>query len=172
MPARVDALGMKFGRLVVTEKRGSKWLCKCECGKEITVDYPSLKKGNTKSCGCSRHSPRPNRMKGPGRNTRLYRIWTNIKTRCSHASPTNAYKYSRYGGRGISVCDEWKDFDPFYEWAVNNGYGDSLTIDRINNDGNYQPDNCRWATMKEQCENRKPATRRKHDSFNTLASSN
>lgn len=157
MPARVNAVGMRFGRLTVKEMRGSKWLCVCDCGKEVIVDYPSMKKGNTRSCGCLRHSPRPNSRKGYPRENRLYRIWTNMKTRCTN--PNIGYKYSRYGGRGIAVCKEWTAYGPFYEWAIKNGYSDDLTLDRINNDGDYSPENCRWITMKEQCKNRKPIER-------------
>lgn len=86
------------------------------------------------------------------RHTRLFRIWSNIKTRCSNKNTTY---YQRYGGRGIIVCDEWKnDFKAFYDWAMANGYADGLTIDRINNDGNYCPENCRWVTMSKQSRNK------------------
>lgn len=87
------------------------------------------------------------------RNSRLYRIWTNIKTRCYNAKDPH---YSRWGGRGIVMCDEWKDdFKSFYDWAMSNGYSDDLTIDRIDNDGNYEPSNCRWVTAKEQSKNKR-----------------
>ena len=86
------------------------------------------------------------------KNTRLYRIWGNMKSRCYNVHVTH---YERYGGRGIKVCDEWKnDFKAFYDWSMSNGYTDNLTIDRINNNGNYEPLNCRWVTVKEQSINR------------------
>lgn len=85
--------------------------------------------------------------------TRLHRIWTEMKTRCLNQ---NDCHYKWYGARGISVCDEWLDFVPFSEWALSNGYKDDLTIDRIDNDGNYEPSNCRWITQSEQCKNHRP----------------
>lgn len=87
------------------------------------------------------------------RKTRLYRIWANIKTRCTNVNDPH---FKRYGGRGITICDEWKnDFKAFYDWSMLNGYADDLTIDRINNDGNYCPANCRWVTVAEQNRNKR-----------------
>lgn len=84
--------------------------------------------------------------------TRIYRIWTAMKRRCSNP---NYHEYYLYGGRGITYCDEWEEFEPFYEWAMASGYSDKLTLDRIDNDGNYTPSNCRWITIKKQCMNRR-----------------
>lgn len=90
-------------------------------------------------------------FKHGGRNTRLYRCWKGMRNRCYN--PNNP-KYYRYGGRGIVVCDEWEDFAVFRDWALANGYNDELSIDRIDNDGNYEPSNCKWSTPKEQANNR------------------
>lgn len=117
--------------------------CLCDCGNEVEDLASKIKNGKKLSCGCTKE-------KNTG--TRLYRIWKGMKTRCYNL---NAFKYDRYGGRGITVCDEWKNnFLNFKQWAYKNGYRDDLTIDRINNDGNYEPLNCRWVTMKEQSNNR------------------
>ena len=145
----------KFGRLTAlyrlhNTKGKTKWLCVCECGNLTEVKYGNLVFGSTKSCGClhkegSHHTHNKS-------NTRLHRIWRNIKSRCYNSNKPD-YKY--YGGRGIKVCDEWlNDFMSFYKWAMYNGYKDNLTIDRINGDENYSPYNCRWVNMKQQSRNR------------------
>lgn len=153
-----DITGQRFGSLVAIRPTGVKskwdgeiWECKCDCGTIKGVAIHSLKNGNTKSCGCSFKKPRPNRQK-PCRGTRLYRIWANMKTRCFNSE--TGYKYSRYGGRGVTMCDEWLDFDSFCEWALSSGYAENLTIDRIDNSKGYAPGNCRWVTMAEQNKNR------------------
>lgn len=152
--------GQKFGKLTVlelAEKRlyinpqGKKlfkkyYKCKCECGNEITVYQGQLTSGHTKSCGCIT-------LKHGCWKSRLYNIWRGMLKRCYLATNKD---YNRYGGRGITICEEWKnDFKTFYAWAMANGYKDDLSIDRINVNGNYQPDNCRWLTNKQQANNKR-----------------
>jgi hypothetical protein len=158
----IDLTGQKFGRLTVTERAGSKnkralWRCVCECGNEVAVDSNSLRTGNTRSCGCL-HIERvkaigeANKIHGMF-GTRLYMIWADMKRRCSSQ---NREAYDNYGGRGITVCDEWANsFEAFRDWALANGYRDDLTLDRKDANGDYRPDNCRWSTWKEQENNRR-----------------
>lgn len=162
----IDLTGQKFGRLTVVERHGVKdghaaWLCKCDCGNTTVVNGRNLRNGRTTSCGCYHKEILINRSKTHGMSkTRLYRIWHNMKNRCFY---TKDKHFNDYGGRGITVCDEWKnDFESFKKWSLSNGYSDELTIDRINNDGNYEPSNCRWVTMKEQCKNRTKKGSRKN----------
>ena len=159
MTLKVDMTGRQFGRLIVlhesSQRRCGKvtWVCKCDCGKLITVSSNNLQSGHTKSCGCYRDDKlRKVATKHSMYGTRLYSEWAGMKARCYH----KAYKYfAHYGGKGITVCDEWKSsFENFSKWALANGYKNDLTLDRKNNDGNYCADNCRWVTMTVQQNNR------------------
>lgn len=165
----IDMTGNRYGRLVVLERNGSvnggqaKWLCQCDCGKQTTVRGQLLRNGHTQSCGClasekkAERIAKRNRTHG-GTYTRLYPIWHSMNQRC--CEPTHKF-YKDYGGRGITVCDEWRNsFEAFRDWAMANGYDETVqrgqcTLDRIDNDGNYEPSNCRWVSMKVQATNRR-----------------
>lgn len=164
--------GMVFGRLTVLgllpERCNGKliWLCRCECGTDCTATGEHLKNGNTKSCGClcremalakqplaSRASIKALTKHGQsrvGRKSFEYSVWANMLTRCSNAKVSS---YKDYGGRGITVCERWKDFQNFF--ADMGKCPEGRSIDRVNNDGNYEPGNCRWATQKEQASNKR-----------------
>lgn len=160
MPKLKDLTGKTFGRLTVVRRVGTDrnkkplWLCKCSCGKEKLVISQSLINGVTKSCGCLQREHNENgNTKHGHRNTRLYKIWIGMFQRTENNKNPN---YNDYGGRGIRVCDEWKnDFMNFYNWAMENGYKENLTLDRRNNNENYEPSNCRWVTQKEQNNNKR-----------------
>ena len=155
-----DITNKKHGKLLPLNyfHKGKKiyWHCLCDCGKTTDVQSSKLISGKIVSCGCYRMKHLKdigdlNRTHNKS-NTRLYKIYLNMKSRCNNP---NIHNYNRYGGRGISVCKEWSDdFMVFYKWAIENGYSDDLSIDRINNDGNYEPSNCRWVNAKDQANNR------------------
>lgn len=157
-----DFTGKRFGRLVVKHKAFDKgrfpyWHCKCDCGSEKDINVYSLISGNTKSCGCIRKEKISSVMlKHGGKHERLYKVWCDMKTRCYNEN-NSAYKH--YGGRGISVCDDWKnDYSAFKSWAISSGYDENAekgkcTLDRIDVNGNYEPGNCRWVDTKTQANN-------------------
>lgn len=162
-----DLEGKTFGRLAVLWRHldiiredGHKvwrWLAQCTCGKLCLVKGCELIAGRVSSCGCARREAtilcnKRRSIHGEARS-RLYTIWHCMKSRCYYKLDIN---YKNYGGRGISVCEEWKNsYTNFRAWALSNGYDDTLTIDRIDNDGNYQPNNCKWSTLKEQASNKR-----------------
>lgn len=154
----IDMTGRRFGRLLVISYAGRprpsqhEWLCNCDCGTEIKVDGARLRKGSTTSCGCLRNELNATRFVTHGEtNSPEYTSWVGMKGRC--LNPANP-KYERYGGRGISVCDRWRDsFEAFLE-DMGHRPSPAHSIDRRDNDGNYEPGNCRWATPVEQQRNR------------------
>lgn len=167
MAELIDMIGKRFGRLTVLSRalndhRGeARWNCLCDCGNRTVVLGSHLRKGNTVSCGCYARELTSARTKGNpirgntrhgGSKTRLYGIWTNMKTRCLNQK-NRAYKW--YGAVGVTICEGWMQFEKFKEWAVSSGYCDDLTIERINPFGNYEPSNCKWIPKSEQRKNQR-----------------
>lgn len=157
LPKFVDLTGNRYGRLSIIKRAENKdkrtmWLCKCDCGNEKIIGGKDITSGKTKSCGCmTREITIKNNTKHNLSGTRLYSIWNGMIGRCYRKKNS---EYKNYGGRGISICKEWKDdFVKFYNWANNNGYMDTLSIDRIDVNGNYEPTNCKWANQIQQMNN-------------------
>ena len=161
-----DLTGKRFGKLKVIGPAFQYgpdswyWHCRCSCGKRIVEKGSVLERGKRKSCGCMRGGKKKRKKWTPayevhgntvhgdcrGGNERLYRIWCNMKARCNRE---NHPAYSRYGGRGVKICEDWSDYVKFREWAFVSGYEDGMTIDRVDNDGDYCPENCQWLTKSQ-----------------------
>lgn len=154
MPALIDVTGQRFGRWLVLGRGDHKrWRCRCECGLERAVAGDHLRGGRSRSCGCLKLERLAARLRTHGgKGTNLYQRWHNIKSRCLVRSATN---FARYGGAGVTLCEEWRAFEPFRDWALANGYRADLTIDRRDNDKGYEPGNCRWVTRRVQRLNQK-----------------
>ena len=159
----IDLTGQRFGRLVCvkdvgrSKNRQALWLCMCDCGENTIVVSTNLTSGHTKSCKClqadivkKRSTTHGFSRDENGTPKRLYTAWLNMKSRCSN--PANP-AYKNYGGRGITICNKWSKYENFHKWAMSNGYKNNLTIERMNNNGNYEPDNCTWIPRTEQPKN-------------------
>jgi hypothetical protein len=150
-----DLTGKRFGELTVIKyastdyNHNRKWLCKCDCGNVKTVCGYKLIAGTVKSCGCMMKKRIP---KYTAQDVLMHKIWRGMLYRCENPK---CAAYYNYGGRGIKVCDEWHDFTKFENWALNSNYQQGLSLDRINNDGNYESSNCRWATPEIQSNNKR-----------------
>ena len=157
MSALIDLVGQRFHYLTVIKRVGSKdksalWECKCDCGKTVQYSSRELKFSRLKSCGCYKLAYHTKRLTKHGQtHTKLYNVWGAMLDRCLS---DNTKSFSNYKGRGITVCEEWKDFKNFYEWAKDR-YENGLTLERINNDLGYCPENCAWKDRKAQARNRR-----------------
>lgn len=156
----IDLTGQRFGRLEVIGREGNidgkaTWKCVCDCGNKTVVRGESLRRGETLSCGCLHTEVIKQVCTVHGMSkSKIHKTWRGLFQRCENP---NSSHYERYGGRGIRICEEWKGehgFINFYEWAMKNGYSDDLTIDRIDNNKGYSPDNCRWIPHIDNCHNR------------------
>ena len=158
--ASIDITGQRFGRLTAIEQVGvsadrkALWRFRCDCGGEKITSGKYARTGKAQSCGCFQRERTGNANRKHGSSkTRLYRIWARMLARCRRPSSSD---YEYYGGRGVSVCDQWLAFPTFQQWSLANGYADDLTIDRRKPNGNYEPSNCRWITIQDQQRNRRP----------------
>lgn len=154
--ARIDLTGKRFGMLTVlsyshTKNNSTYWLCRCDCGNTKTVLAGNLVGSRTKSCGCQQRKMAAEHNKSHGESkTRLYRIWKNMRNRCYNPKVRS---YKDYGARGVRVCEEWKRYEAFRDWAISSGYDDTLTIERIDSSGMYEPSNCKWIPKPDQGKN-------------------
>ncbi len=157
MAERLDLTGQRFGRLVVEarvedRKKHKYWYCLCDCGVYTIVSHGNLRNGHTRSCGCLVRDTMGDVSRSHGLSkTPIYRHWAKMNYRCNNPSAT---QYRHYGGRGIQICERWQSFENFYA-DMGDSFKPGLTLDRIDNDGNYEPSNCRWADQQTQCRHRR-----------------